>query len=192
MPKILSPEFYMRDPAKVAKNLLGKKLVRVLGDFFLKGIIVETEAYYGLKDPASRAYSGIKSYNKLMWGIPGAVFIYNVHKYWMFNIVSHKSNEIGAVLIRALEPTDGIDLMMKNRPVKNILNLTNGPGKLTLALNIDKNLHKHMVTSCQGHIYVEDHKLKFKIGSSHRIGVKKDLKKNLRFFIHGNTFVSRI
>ena len=136
--------------------------------------------------------TGIKNYNKLMCGIPGLVFIYNVHKYWMFNIVSHKSNEIGAVLIRALEPTDGINLMIKNRPVKKIVNLTNGPGKLTLALDIDKKLHKHMVTSYQGQIYVEDYESELMIDRSHRIGVKRDLEKQLRFFIHGNPFVSKI
>lgn len=75
----LSRKFYERDPEAVAKELLGKKLVRRLGDEVLDGIIVETEAYCGLEDPASRAYHGQKIYNKLMWSEPGKVFIYNVH-----------------------------------------------------------------------------------------------------------------
>ena len=65
--KVLNREFYVRDPEIVAKNLLGKRLVRKLNESFLKGIIVETEAYYGLDDPASRAFHGVKNYNKLMW-----------------------------------------------------------------------------------------------------------------------------
>jgi len=127
---VLFNEFYARDPAQVAKDLLGKRLTRKLENNFLEGIIVETEAYYGLNDPASRAYHGIKDYNRLMWEAPGRVFIYNVHKYWMFNIVAHKPNKIGAVLIRAIEPTKGIEVMHTNRSVMNVSDLTNGPENL--------------------------------------------------------------
>ena len=116
----LPREFFRKKPETVAKELLGKMLIRKLDAVFLEGIIVETEAYYGLDDPASRAYYGIKDFNRPMWKEPGKAFIYNVHKYWMFNIVAHRPNEIGAVLIRALEPTKGIEIMKRNRPVRNI------------------------------------------------------------------------
>ncbi len=187
---ILSDEFFERAPEVVAKELLGKKLIRKLDKTFLEGIIVETEAYYGLNDPASRAYHGKKDYNKLMWGKPGKVFIYNVHKYWMFNIVAHEPSQIGAVLIRALEPTKGIEFMLVHRPVKKEIDLTNGPGKLTIALKIDKSLNGVPVTS-ESQIMIIDNKMEFKIGSSYRIGVKKDLQRKLRFYIKGNKFVSR-
>ena len=187
----LPREFYERDPETVAKELLGKRLIRKLGKNFLEGIIVETEAYYGLHDPASRAYHGIKNYNKPMWNEPGRVFIYNVHKYWMFNIVAHKPNRIGAVLIRAVEPTKGMEVMKKNRPVKKLFNLANGPGKLAIALKINKGLNGVPVTSCESEIVIANNKMEFEIGSSHRIGVRKDLERKLRFFIKGNKFVSR-
>ncbi len=189
--EVLPREFYERDPETVAKELLGKRLIRELGKNFLEGIIVETEAYYGLHDPASRAYHGIKNYNKPMWNEPGRAFIYNVHKYWMFNIVAHKPNQIGAVLIRAMEPTKGMEAMKKNRPVKKLFNLANGPGKLTIALKINKDLNGVPVTSCESEITIANNKMEFEIGSSHRIGVRKDLERKLRFFIKGNKFVSR-
>jgi DNA-3-methyladenine glycosylase len=189
--EVLPREFYERDPETVAKELLGKRLIRELGKNFLEGIIVETEAYYGLHDPASRAYHGIKNYNKPMWNDPGRAFIYNVHKYWMFNIVAHKPNQIGAVLIRAMEPTKGMEVMKKNRPVKKLFNLANGPGKLTIALKINQSLNGVPVTSCESKIVIANNKMEFEIGTSHRIGVRKDLERKLRFFIKGNKFVSR-
>ena len=189
--EILSREFYERDPEFVAKELLGKKVIRKLCENLLEGIVVETEAYYGLHDPASRAYQGIKNYNKPMWTDPGRAFVYNVHKYWMFNIVAHEPNQIGAVLIRALGPTKGIEIMKKNKPVKNLFDLTDGPGKLTIALKIDKSLNCVPVTSRENEIIIADNKMEFETGSSHRIGVRKDLEKKLRFFIKGNRFVSR-
>ena len=183
--------FYERDPETVAKALIGKRLIRRFSKTFLEGIIVETEAYCGLNDPASRAYDGIKEYNRLMWKEPGKVFIYNVHKYWMFNIVAHKPNQIGAVLIRALQPTEGIEVMKRNRPVRKVFDLTNGPGRLTIALKIDKSLNGAPVTSSESEITIADNAMDLEIGSSHRIGVKKDLKRKLRFYIKDNRFVSR-
>ena len=99
MVKILGKRFYSRDPANVASDLLGKILIRVIEDKSLESIIVETEAYYGIEDPASRAYHGRKTYNDVMWGEPGHLFVYNVHKYWMLNFVSHAEGGIGGVLI---------------------------------------------------------------------------------------------
>jgi len=189
--EVLPNAFYARDPATVAKELLGKRLIRKLDKNFLEGIVVETEAYYGLHDPASRAYHGIRKYNEPMWAEPGRTFIYNVHKYWMFNIVAHKPSRIGAVLIRAMAPTKGIQIMMKNRSVKEFSSLTNGPGKLTIALKINKNSNGIPVTSHESEIIIVNNKIEFEIGTSHRIGVKKDLEKKLRFFIRGNGFISR-
>jgi DNA-3-methyladenine glycosylase len=188
---VLAEEFYERDPEIVARDLLGKKLIRKINDFALQGIIVETEAYYGNTDPASRAFNGKKSYNSLMWEEVGRSFIYNVHRYWMFNIVAHEKGKIGAVLIRAIEPVKGIEIMKKNRPVKLLTQLTSGPGKLTVALNIDKRMNGFSVTNSESMIIVIDNKFDFKIGSSHRIGVKRDLIKKLRFFIIENKYVSK-
>jgi DNA-3-methyladenine glycosylase len=188
---VLPRNFYRRDPEVVAKELLGKRLVRKLDYEVLEGIIVETEAYYGLEDPSSRAYHGQKVYNKLMWGEQGKIFIYNVHNNWMFNIIAHKSNGIGAVLVRAIEPKRGKEAMIRNRTVENVFELTNGPGKLTKALKIDKGLNGIFVTSKKSEVFVANNEMDFKIESSHRIGVKKDLERKLRFFLKGNRFVSR-
>jgi len=183
--------FFQRDPENVALDLLGTKLVRKFNLQIFEGMIVETEAYYGEKDPASRAYNGLKFYNKAMWSLPGNLFIYNVHKYWMFNIVAHYPNEVGAVLIRAVEPLTGIEEMMKNRQIDDIYQLTNGPGKLTIAFNIDNSLNEIDITSEKSRIHIVKYKRDFKIASSKRIGVKKDLKRNMRFFIDSNRYVSK-
>ncbi len=191
MTSIFKRIFFQRDPENVALDLLGTKLVRKFDLQIFEGMIVETEAYYGEKDPASRAYNGLKFYNKAMWSLPGNLFIYNVHKYWMFNIVAHYPNEVGAVLIRAVEPLTGIEEMMKNRQIDDIYQLTNGPGKLTIAFNIDNSLNEIDITSEKSRIHIVKYKTDFKIASSKRIGVKKDLKRNMRFFIDSNRYVSK-
>ena len=191
MSSVLSRDFFRRDPAQVAKTMLGKLLVRKFSNKSLEGIIVETEAYYGLEDPASRAYKGKKNYNRLMWEDPGLVFIYNVHQYWMLNIVAHELGEIGAVLIRAVEPINGLDVMLLNRPVNELCELTSGPGKLTVAFGIDKNLNGEDVTNLEGLVFLIDQNIKVEIGSSKRIGVREDLDLDLRFYVKGNEYISR-
>ena len=190
--KIVGKRFYLRDPDKVAKSLLGKILVRKIGNKVLSGKIVETEAYFGEDDPASRAYKRkYKKFYEMMKGEVGRSFIYVVHANCLFNIVAHKKNEVGAILIRAIEPLEGIDVMIKNRNVQNILNLTNGPGKLTKALNITLNDNRIDLTSQKSKIFVIENRERFKILTSKRIGVSRDLEKELRFFIEGNRFVSK-
>ena len=191
--KVLPKKFFERDPALVAKELLGKILVRKLNSKILAGKIVETEAYYGKEDPASRASSGRPKYCvKLLHDDPGKILVYMVHGNWLFNIIAHEKRKVGAVLIRALEPLRGIEEMKKNRKVEKIFDLTNGPGKLTKALKIDKRFNGIPVTDKNGEILiVEGRAEKFEIASSHRIGVTKDLKRKLRFYVKGNRFVSR-
>jgi DNA-3-methyladenine glycosylase len=187
----LPRQFFERDPAFVARELLGKSLIRRIEGGSLGGVVVETEAYYGLRDPASRAFRGKKDYNRLMWGEPGRVFVYNVHRYWMFNVVAHEPGEIGAVLIRALEPTRGLDAMLRNRPVEDHEELTSGPGKLTIALGIDRGFHGMDVTDPGGQIIITDEEIDCEIGSSRRIGVTRDLDVDLRFYVKGSPYVSR-
>jgi len=189
--KTLSKNFYERNPASVAKNLLGKVLVRKLDSEVLSGKIVETEAYYGGSDPASRAYRGRKRFNELMFMDVGKTFIYMVHANWLLNIVAHLKGGVGAVLIRAVEPIEGVETMRNNRNVKRLRDLTNGPGKLTKALAITKELNGIDVTERDSQIVVvEGEKESFEVCSSHRIGVKADLPQKSRFFIKGNKFVS--
>ncbi len=188
----LGRSFYRRDTAVVAQELLGKTLIRLLEQHVLTGVIVETEAYYGDKDPASRAYRGRKNYNTPMFADPGRLFIYMVHSWWLLNIAAHEPGEVGAVLIRALEPIDGIPIMENNRGVTDLYNLTSGPGKLTKALNVTKDLHGLDVTERSAELMIVDegHE-EFQTATSHRIGVTRDLPRELRFYVKGNRFVSR-
>lgn len=184
-PKLLPIGFYERDPELVARDLLGKRLLRKTDGGSLVGIIVEAEAYYGRDDPASRAYRGMKPYNRLMWSEPGKAFIYNVHNNWLFNVIAHEPGKVGGVLIRAIEPTEGVETMKLNRGVGNLLRLTSGPGRLTKALAIDKSLNGAPVTSRDSEIQILDCFTDFEIESSGRIGVRRDLDKPLRFYIKG-------
>lgn len=190
--KILSTDFYERDPALVARDSLGKILVRKQGSKILSGKIVEAEAYYGKDDPASRAYRGKKRFNELMFMDVAKTFVYMVHGNWLLNIVAHLKGEVGAVLIRAIEPFQGMETMLKNRNVEDIRDLTSGPGKLTKALRVTKELNGIDVTKSYSQLMVvEGERKSFEVCSSHRIGVKLDLPQKLRFFIKGNRFVSR-
>lgn len=187
---VFGKDFYSQDTETVARELLGKVLVRRLGDEFLGGVIVETEAYFGFEDTASRAYLGKKQYNSVMFEEPGHLFIYNVHQYWMLNFIAH-NNGVGEIFIRTIEPTMGVETMKLNRPVKRLRNLTSGPGKLTLALDVDKSLNGQNVTTESSLIYVLDNEMEYELGTSHRIGVIKDLPEHLRFYVKENKFVSK-
>ncbi len=187
---VLASEFYERDTEIVARDLLGKVLVRRLGDELLGGIIVETEAYFGADDPASRAFHGKKRYNSVMFGEPGHLFIYNVHKFWMLNFIAH-DNGVGGILIRAIEPTMGVETMKENRPVKRDRDLTSGPGKLTLALDVNRSMNGLATTDESCAICVQDNEYEFEMGTSPRIGVTRDLPKHYRFYVKNNNFVSK-
>ncbi len=189
-PTVLPMEFYARSPEAVARDLLGKVLVRVLDGERLGGVVVETEAYHGGEDPASRAYRGLKHYNAAMWGEPGRLFVYNVHKYWMLNVIAHEPGAVGGVLFRALEPTRGVEAMMRLRPVGEARELTSGPGKLSLALGITRELNGVPVTDEGAPIHILDAPPRNCL-TSHRIGVTHDLPGELRFYVPGNGFVSR-
>jgi len=190
--EVFSKKFYKRDPALVARDMLGKTLIRKLDSRILSGKIVETEAYYGRSDPASRAYKGRKRFNELMFLDAGRFFIYMVHANWLLNIVAHMEASVGAVLIRALEPLEGIEVMKKNRDTKDKRDLTSGPGKLTKALAITNELNGIDVTRTNEQLMLVRGEIEsFSIGSSPRIGVKADLPQELRFYIKRNIFVSR-
>jgi DNA-3-methyladenine glycosylase len=184
----LSREFYSRDTRTVAKELLGKILVHETEET-LKGKIVETEAYLGVNDPGAIGFRKIKSIPKSLLKPPGHSFVYFTYgNHWMMNVVA-KKGLLGAVLIRALEPMEGIEVMRKRRGVEEMKNLTNGPGKLTQALGINKSHDGIDLTS--GNLFIEDNREDFRIVKATRIGLSKGKEKLLRFYIKGNEFVSR-
>jgi len=190
--RVLSRDFYERDTAKVARKLLGKVLVHRAREGMTSGKIVETEAYYGRGDPASRASRKRTKLNWLMWGRGGLAFVYMIHARWMFNVTTEREGVPGAVLIRALEPLDGVELMKRRRGITDERDLTSGPGKLTQAMGITRAHHGLDLTNSKGGLVVIDGgQEQFEIASSHRIGVTRDLERKLRFYVRGNPFVSR-
>lgn len=194
--KKLSKKFFSQDPAKVAKNLLGCILVRKLNKKVISGKIVETEAYYGLKDPASRAYKGKTKVSENMWESAGTILIYMVHNQWLFNIVTGKKGKPQAVLIRAVEPISGIKFMKRKRKIPRLCSgevkkLASGPGKFTCAFGIIKEKYHGLNITKTKDLLIIPRKENFKIASSKRIGVARDLSQNLRFYIKDNQFVSR-
>lgn len=168
-------EFFNRNAEIVAKELLGRIIVRKIDDKELRAKIVETEAYFDEKDPASRACQNGDLRSTMMMEA-GRILVYGVHNNWLVNFVTDKEGKASAVLIRAIEPL-------------NFEGRGNGPGLLTKSLGIDKGVHKSKIG---GEVEVEDGDNKIEIVSSFRIGVSKDLEKPMRFYIKGNKFVSRI
>jgi len=191
--EILDRTFYERETITVAKELLGKLLVRRNNKDNMIGKIVEVEAYSGSDDPASHAYHGRTDRNYLMFGHGGYAYVYFIYgNHYCFNVTAKVGNNPGAVLIRALEPIDGIELMQANRHVKDLKNLTNGPGKLTKVMNITIKHSGLDLTKGEDLFLCEPKdKQRFEIVSTKRIGVKSGIDKLWRFYIKGNTFISR-
>jgi len=170
---ILPREFYQKDTVVVAKNILGKKLVRKIGNFQMSGIIIETEAYKHKDDPASHAFRNITERNKIMFGDVGIAYVYFTYgMHYCFNIVAKNfRTDAGAVLIRAIKPDKRITRMQQNRNMEELKNLTNGPAKLTQALEITKE-HYGMDLTKKSKIYIEDTTNVTKISKSTRVGIK--------------------
>ncbi len=190
--KKLELDFYLQPTLKVAKELLGKIIVRRLNNQILAGKIVETEAYIGESDPASHAFGGATQRNKIMYLLGGHIYVYFTYgMHYCFNVVTEDEGFPAAVLIRAVEPIEGIELMQKFRRTDKIQNLTNGPAKFCQSFAIDKSLNGKSLLGNEIFIAESADNVKFKIGKTPRIGVKSGLDKKWRFFIIGNPFVSK-
>ena len=200
----LNREFYSRDTLTVAKELLGTILVHNVNGQMLKGKIVETEGYLGVKDKAAHAYGGRRTKRvETMYGPPGTAYVYIIYgMYYCFNIITVEEGVPEGVLIRGIEPLEGIDQMAINRfqkPYKELTkyqkrNLTNGPGKLSMAFNIDKTLDKEDL--CKNRLYLRERQDgNFNIIQTTRIGIDyaeeaRDFP--YRFYIEGNHYVSKL
>lgn len=194
----LTQKFYSRNVLTVAKELLGKILVVKYGGKTLSGKIVEVEAYDGSCDEAAHTYIGKTKRNAVMFEPGGILYVYFTYgMYHCSNVVTGKKNERTAVLLRALEPINGSEDMALNRfgeiniSDKQKLNLTSGPGKLCMALGIDKS---HNGTSLiEDKIYIlNNRKIRDdKIVATTRIGISKSKELPWRFYIKDNPFVSK-
>jgi DNA-3-methyladenine glycosylase len=190
--RILRRRFYSRETVHVARELLGKHLVRVKGNTTITGKIVEVEAYRGSDDPASHAFRGRTPRNAPMFGEPGHAYIYFTYgNHYCLNVTTQESGTPGAVLIRAIEPLDGLSTMKRLRPNVPELALTNGPGKLTKALSIDKTLNEIDMTQAGPLFVVDADEERFKIASSTRVGITAGTERLWRFYISGNRYVSK-
>jgi DNA-3-methyladenine glycosylase len=187
--------FYSQPTITVARQLLGKYLVRRHPDGKTVGKIVETEAYVGPHDLACHAAKGRTARTEVMFGPPGHAYVYFIYGvYYCLNIVTEETGHASAVLIRALEPIEGIELMQRRRKTSELRNLASGPGKLCLAMSIDKSLNGADMS--HGNVlYVEDrNEPPLKILATPRIGVDyagKWKDKPWRFLIRGSEFVSK-
>ena len=181
--------FYNRPAIEVARALLGTILVHGTSS----GRIVETEAYLGLQDRAAHSWRGITPRTRVMFGEPGHAYVYLIYGiYECLNVVAEPEGSPGCVLIRALEPLEGIPRMRRRRPgARGIEDLANGPGKLTLALGITRRHNGADLTRGSLTIHPPQQQAAIRIGVSPRIGIRHCADWPLRFFIEGNRFVSR-
>ncbi|MDX6305116.1 MAG: DNA-3-methyladenine glycosylase [Blastocatellia bacterium] len=196
--KRLPREFYTRvDVLEVARDLLGKKLV-VPGKNGARvaGIIVETEAYRGPQDRASHAYNGRRTNRtETMYGIGGTAYVYFVYgMYNQFNVVTNVADTPHAILVRAVEPSEGLNIMRRRRQGRSEYELTSGPGRLCLAMGIDRTLDKADLLG--GRVWIEEAASisPRQIARGPRVGIdyaEEWVRKPWRFWIRDNPFVSK-
>ncbi|MDU6742848.1 DNA-3-methyladenine glycosylase [Peptoniphilus harei] len=202
--KILENDFFKRDTVEVAKSLIGKKIIRNISGNFFCAKIVETEAYLGLEDRACHSYGGrITDRNKTLYLPGGHIYVYLIYgMYDLLNIVTRDEEHPEAVLIRGVEPLENLDGISKNRFGKAYedlstyqrKNLSNGPGKLSMALGINRSLNGKVLS--KDYLYIEDAD---EISESDllitkRIGIDyadEDANLPLRFCLRDNPYVSK-
>jgi DNA-3-methyladenine glycosylase len=178
------------DTVQLARFLIGKMVWRMLAEGLAGGRIVETEAY-GISDPAGHAYRGMTSRNRTLFLERGHAYVYLAYgTSFMLNVSSETSGVGAGVLIRAIEPTDGISIMQRNRGTERVRDLARGPGRLCAALAIDRRLDG--IDLCRnGPLWLgSDGQASDEIGQSKRIGITRAADSPMRFYVRGNRFVS--
>jgi DNA-3-methyladenine glycosylase len=199
MPSPLPASFYAQPTLVVARQLLGARLVRVLPDGQrLSGRIVETEAYTGLDDLASHGHSRRTPRNTVMYGPPGRAYVYFTYgNYWLFNAVCEPEDTPAAVLIRAIEPQEGLDEMAARRPGRDPYEWTSGPAKLVLALGISGEQNGADLTTTDLGLWIEPDTTipEALVRTGPRIGLNTTpepwLSLPWRFWVAGSPFVSK-
>jgi DNA-3-methyladenine glycosylase len=189
-PRVLDRAELPVDTAQLARFLIGKMLVRILAEGVAGGRIVETEAY-GIGDPAGHAYRGITPRNRALFLERGHAYVYLAYgSSFMLNVSSETSGVGAGVLIRAIEPTDGVTIMERHRGTERVRDLARGPGRLCAALGIDRRLDG--IDLCHaGPLWLgSDGQASGEIGRSKRIGITRAADRLLRFYVRGNWFVS--
>jgi DNA-3-methyladenine glycosylase len=203
----LAQAFYARDPRRVARELLGKVLVRKRGKSPLTARIVEVEAYLGENDPAAHSAAGRTARNSVLFGPPGYAYIYFIYgNHYCLNVSCEPDGRAGGVLFRALEPISGVEEMARARglkihglknpgmeiPVKDLIKLTSGPGRLCEAFSITRTRDNGCdLTSSASRLWIGDDGYRARaIRTTPRIGISKAVDIPLRYLLDGNPFVS--
>jgi DNA-3-methyladenine glycosylase len=189
----LAASFYDRPTELVARELLGAVLQCTTPEGVTRGRIVETEAYIGPEDPACHAAAGLTRRTRHLFGPPGMSYVYLIYgMYWCFNAVTRERGHGAAVLVRAVSPLDGIALMRARRPkVKNDRELTNGPGKLCLAMGIDGTMDGNSLRDGPIVIRAGEPVPDDDVVVTPRIGIVKAADWPLRYFVRDDPYVSR-
>jgi len=178
------------DTVLLARYLLGKLLVRKTPRGTLIGRIVETEAY-PIDDAAGHAYRGVTPRNRALFLTRGHAYVYLAYgTSWMLNVSSEAAGVGAGVLIRALEPLEGISSMERNRGVRNLRDLARGPGRLAAALQIDRSLDGMDLCGTGPLRLAQDSHAAPRTGVSHRIGLSRQTNRLLRFYVRDNPWVS--
>jgi DNA-3-methyladenine glycosylase len=186
----LPVQFYLQPTLEVARALLGQVLVHDAEDGLTAGVIVETEAYL-VGDPANHASRGKTARNAAMFGPPGIAYVYQVHTHHCLNAVTAPEGVGEAVLIRAVEPIEGIERMQQRRGVRELRLLTSGPGRLTQAMGIT--LAQNFCPLYEGRLRIVygERVPPERVTQTTRIGIRWWADKPWRFYVTGNRFVSR-
>lgn len=194
----LEREFYLReDTIAVARDLLGKLIIVPMADGQrVSGMIVETEAYLGVIDKAAHSFGGRRTpRNEVSYGLGGQAYVFFIYgMYNQLNLVTGPADHPHVVLIRAVEPVEGIEIMRERRGPMKDTNLTSGPGKLCIAFAIDRNLNGEDLLGDR--IWLEDHRSfsDNEIAVGKRIGIDyagEDAEKPWRFWVNSISYVSR-
>jgi len=189
----LSTAFYDRPTEHVARDLLGAMLQCTTPEGVTRGRIVETEAYIGPEDPACHAAAGLTRRTRHLFGPPGMSYVYLIYgMYWCFNAVTRERGHGAAVLVRAVAPIDGIELMRARRPkARTDRDLTNGPGKLCLAMGIDGAMDGASLRDGPVVIRAGEPVPDQEVIVTPRIGIVKAADWPLRYFVRDDPFVSK-
>lgn len=197
-PLPLPRSFFARDASRVARQLLGKILIRQTAATTLTARIVELEAYLGTKDPAAHAAAGRTLRNAVIFGPPGHAYVYFIYgNHYCLNVSCEPEGQAGCVLFRALEPLSGIEEMARNRNVeikgpRDLINLTSGPGRLceAFAITRTRDNDRDLTTPASGLWIADDGYHPRTILKTPRIGITKAAEMPLRYFLKNNAFVS--
>lgn len=204
---ILPVSFYSRPTLRVLEDLIGKVLVRKSEEGLTSGVIVEAEAYTGEDDPASYAFTGRTKRSEIMYGPPGRAFVhftYGMHH--MLNLVTEREEFPAAILIRALEPHEGISLMKKRRRTEELINLCSGPAKICQAFGIDRSHNGVSLFSSRSPLFIKEgerrkkgekkkdgarrKKRKEELIWTLRIGIREGKERLWRAYLRGSPFIS--